>query len=852
MNVRTLGLRVIWCVLLLMVFLEHGRQALLLLNLWRNPAQDTPYMFYLGGSPDRVRGMWIPVRDAGLRSGDRLVAIDGEPFQGHYSLSKAFARGSVGRQMAVDVERKGTPRQIRFALASVDRTSEVEANLLFLAVLLPLSLVIGFGVTWLRPFDLRSWVLLALMVSLLPMFNLIDFPVESRFTYYIHRLMNGCAMNTWPVWMGLLGILFPDRLPFTRYRLAAFSVAVVPNIVLTALVVAYELACVEWLSVARTMFPLVERMLQTIRYAHLVSIGFFFAAIAIQRAVAPTPEARRRAVLVNWGAHLSMAPMFALVVRSMILGQDVLRGVPGFVSLFALASLGLFPLVLAYVVIVHRAMDIRVVLRTGMQYAFATKAVRAMQLFLSFALIFNAGRLLSQEETRPQRIMMIAAAVMGVALLRLGSQKLRATVDRRFFREAYDAEQVLSELSEEVRTMVESRPLLETVSRKISAAMHVPRVAILTCENGAFHPAFAVGFEAIPEAAIPASGAILARLKAQPQGITTYLDDPKSWILTEVPAEEVKNLQLLETQLLLPLAAKDELVGVMSLGPKRSEEPYSRTDLQLLRSVALQTGLALENSRLTSAVAEQAAQRERLNREMEIARDVQTRLFPQRLPAIPGLDYWGNCRPAASIGGDYYDFFETPHRQLGIAIGDVSGKGVPAALLMAVLHASVRGQAMHTEDNLATLIGNVNRLIYDASAKSHFATLFYAQYDAVARKLVYVNAGHNPPVLLSASGTVEWLGPTGPGAGLTKLSRYTHRELTLEPGDLLVAYTDGFTESMNKENEEYGEERLLAAIQRLRTSSPAAMIAGLMESADGFVAGAPQHDDMTAIVLKLS
>jgi len=309
---------------------------------------------------------------------------------------------------------------------------------------------------------------------------------------------------------------------------------------------------------------------------------------------------------------------------------------------------------------------------------------------------------------------------------------------------------------------------------------------------------------------------------------------------------------LLETQLLLPLAAKDELVGVMSLGPKRSEEPYSRTDLQLLRSVALQTGLALENSRLTSAVAEQAAQRERLNREMEIARDVQTRLFPQRLPAIPGLDYWGNCRPAASIGGDYYDFFETPHRQLGIAIGDVSGKGVPAALLMAVLHASVRGQAMHTEDNLATLIGNVNRLIYDASAKSHFATLFYAQYDAAARKLVYVNAGHNPPVLLSASGTVEWLGPTGPGAGLTKLSRYTHRELTLEPGDLLVAYTDGFTESMNKENEEYGEERLLAAIQRLRTSSPAAMIAGLMESADGFVAGAPQHDDMTAIVLKLS
>ena len=154
------------------------------------------------------------------------------------------------------------------------------------------------------------------------------------------------------------------------------------------------------------------------------------------------------------------------------------------------------------------------------------------------------------------------------------------------------------------------------------------------------------------------------------------------------------SLRALKTQLLLPLAVKKRLLGFVSLGAKQSEEPFSGTDVRLLESVATQTALALENSNLTAAMATEMASRERLNRELEIAREVQERLFPQTYPEVAGLDYAGKCRPAQGVGGDYYDFLELPAGKFGIAIGDVSGKGVPAALLMAGLQASLRGQTI--------------------------------------------------------------------------------------------------------------------------------------------------------------
>jgi sigma-B regulation protein RsbU (phosphoserine phosphatase) len=233
---------------------------------------------------------------------------------------------------------------------------------------------------------------------------------------------------------------------------------------------------------------------------------------------------------------------------------------------------------------------------------------------------------------------------------------------------------------------------------------------------------------------------------------------------------------------------------------------------------------------------------------------VQERLFPQRLPEIAGLDYFGRCRTALGVGGDYYDFLALPDGKLGVALGDVSGKGIAAALTMASLQASLRADAMRAGNDIAGLITRVNAMLYDASTEDRYATLFYAQYDPATHRLSYVNAGHCPPILLRSAakhGTVERLDQAGGTVvGLLPDCAYEQAEVSLAPGDLLVIYTDGFSEAMNPDLSEWGEERLILAIATCNGFPARDSIASIMQAADAFAAGAPQSDDMTLVILR--
>jgi sigma-B regulation protein RsbU (phosphoserine phosphatase) len=267
----------------------------------------------------------------------------------------------------------------------------------------------------------------------------------------------------------------------------------------------------------------------------------------------------------------------------------------------------------------------------------------------------------------------------------------------------------------------------------------------------------------------------------------------------------------------------------------------------------VKTEMAQEVARLTTAIGRETAQRERLNRELEIAREVQEHLFPQRLPVVPGLEYSGQCRPAREVGGDYYDFLELPGGRFGIAVGDVSGKGVGAALMMASLEASLRALAYVVEDP-AELMERVSVLLHQASSANRYATLFYAQYDPASRCLSYVNAGHNPPVVLRSCGgafQVFRLQAGGPVIGLLRTS-YERGVFSLEPGDLLALFTDGVSESMNAQFEEWGEERLIEFAKTCYGLPSAEGLSRILSAAQSFAGGASQHDDMTLVVLRVS
>jgi sigma-B regulation protein RsbU (phosphoserine phosphatase) len=306
--------------------------------------------------------------------------------------------------------------------------------------------------------------------------------------------------------------------------------------------------------------------------------------------------------------------------------------------------------------------------------------------------------------------------------------------------------------------------------------------------------------------------------------------------------------------LLLPISLNEQMLGIISLSLKQSEEAFSTTDIRLLDSVAAQTGLALENGRLTQVIATEIAEREKHKREIEIAHEVQERLFPQEYPPVEGIDYAGACRPALGVGGDYYDFILFSKSELGIAIGDVSGKGIPAALLMATLRAFLRGQTLEHKKDLTALMANLNRLVYESSESNRYATFFYGEFDAASRTMNYVNAGHNPPMVFrerNGAPEVIRLDTGGPVIGLMEDCDYSQGRTELAPGDVFVAYTDGISEAMDAADQEWGEQRLQNAALANRGVAARVLIERLMKSADEFVAGAPQHDDMTISVVRL-
>jgi serine phosphatase RsbU (regulator of sigma subunit)/predicted enzyme related to lactoylglutathione lyase len=249
------------------------------------------------------------------------------------------------------------------------------------------------------------------------------------------------------------------------------------------------------------------------------------------------------------------------------------------------------------------------------------------------------------------------------------------------------------------------------------------------------------------------------------------------------------------------------------------------------------------------AHAEKLESERRAVRELEIAKQVQARLFPQIKPELKTMEYAGICLQARQVGGDYFDFLNLGPRRLGLIIGDVSGKGIAAALLMANLQASLRSQSTLAFDQPEALLRSVNRLFYDNSSDNAYASLLFADYDDATRRLRYANCGHLAGLLLRRDGNVEQLDSTSTLLGLFREWDCAMREQELFPGDVLALYTDGITEASNERGEEFGERCLIQLVRQHRELSSQALLSVIVDGVQRF-SSREQHDDITAIVAK--
>jgi phosphoserine phosphatase RsbU/P len=298
------------------------------------------------------------------------------------------------------------------------------------------------------------------------------------------------------------------------------------------------------------------------------------------------------------------------------------------------------------------------------------------------------------------------------------------------------------------------------------------------------------------------------------------------------------------SEMVAPIISNDEVIGVFDLESDQFNA-YSEDDLEVLMMLASQVAIIIEKVMLH----EQLIEKKRLEGQLEVARQVQLELLPARDPELVGFDISAYNFPTEEVSGDYYDWVRIYDDQIGIVIADVSGKGVPAAILMAFLRASLRS-ATHIGYATHISMAKVNYLLWESIDSNQFVTAFYGILDAQKGTLAYSNAGHNPPLLVNAVGTSRFIEKGEQPLGMFRETRYHEYYLDFEPGDVLVLYTDGATEANNAQGEEFGRERLEQAVKRNYDRPAREMIASLQLEILEWTDNKGSNDDVTFFVIK--
>lgn len=325
--------------------------------------------------------------------------------------------------------------------------------------------------------------------------------------------------------------------------------------------------------------------------------------------------------------------------------------------------------------------------------------------------------------------------------------------------------------------------------------------------------------------------------------------------LREERASEHEVLLTINSRILIQIKQRHELVGILSFGPRRGGFQYSDADRELLMSIAAQLALIIDNARLTERMVAQ----ERMRRELALAAEVQQRLLPSCAPKCIAMEIAGFCEPARGVGGDYYDFIDFDSKQLGLAIADVAGKGMPAALLMSTVQATLRSLTARNGSNgsasyeLSSIVSKLNRLLFNSTNGEHYVTFFYATFDQSTQLLTYVNAGHNPPLYLQAGSGSEFRQLTSGGlvAGAFEDADYEQETVQMKADDLLFLYTDGLSEALNVEGEEFGANRIMETLKSIASLSADQIRDVVARRVKDWCAGMSLYDDLTFVVMKV-
>jgi sigma-B regulation protein RsbU (phosphoserine phosphatase) len=834
---------------------------------------------------------------ATLRVGDEVVSLNVEPPGACRLINRRECAAPPGTTYKLTVRRGG--RTIEFDLATAARPLSgwlYEFALLLVSLIFPLT---GLAVFLLKPDNKQAWLLALMLGSFTGLFSG-DIPLAPMWLQSIARFARFFHIAFFPLCLHFF-LFFPERGPWARRfpRLEFW-------IYLPFLSVMFPFPAIAHLGGGDLLakvpgIQVIGRLINPFAIGYLISglaalIFYYWAADA---------NNKRRTRMVVAGCVVGILTLLIALGGGWL---GVNRIYPEFfdlISYFYPVAFLLIPLSFVYAIVRHQVIPVSLIIRRSARYVLVSRGailldVIAVGLSVAAVLTYIFNRI------RPPVIVIgLVSAAVGVVTWKvvggLHDRYLSPLIDRRFFRQSYDAHQIISELTGALRTVTGLPQLLELVATKIQTALQTMNVTIFLRDQttGDYRSAYSRDYSEADGRAIsrerhsmlPYYAGLLKQLSdnGEPLDVERYvammrqgsdngksLDadnirpispmDPISLLNKSAMIEdEMEALREVKATLLMPLASKDELLGFISLGSRLGDLPFSREDKQLLMSVSGPTAFAIENARLVEQMVAEARRLQeievdhrRKTEELALARQLQLSMLPTRNISLDNIEIIGQMRTATEVGGDYYDFIEMADGRICVAVGDATGHGMAAGLVVGMVKMGLISglQRMNGRSGVKSLIEDLNRsLTRSLSRRGMGMCLGAAILDASTLKFEVVSNGMPAPYhYRTASRSLSVIETQAPPLGFLRQVNARPVEARLAPGDALIWLSDGFEERMNYADQIWGSEQVERTLERICGEETTAenIARRMIDACDGAADGRSNDDDMTIVVARVN
>jgi len=468
-------------------------------------------------------------------------------------------------------------------------------------------------------------------------------------------------------------------------------------------------------------------------------------------------------------------------------------------------------------------------LKRRLRYIGATFTLFIIYLIIAFLI---GNWIISRYKLTDSSFIVLLILILALTFSPVNTRILR-WLEQKLYPEKTKYRNLLKEYVKKLSGFIEESQILDNLSNWISETMGI-------------YPVHAFSIDKIGQVKIPikinSRKSVLKKIK---DGSNFFWDEISEESNIQIEEEEKKWALKKGISITVPMISRGEQVGILNIGQKKNREDFTGDDLEIFQEAAYHSALTIQNVKLQAEHLE----KKRLDKELEVARDIQTHLMPRNIPKVKGFQIDGKYIPCFEVGGDYFDIIPINENKTALVIADVSGKGAGAALLMSNLQASLK-MAISVSLPLNDIVYRINNMIFKNSLPTQFITFFICLWDAKTKSLQYINSGHNPPLVIKNNNKIKKLFPTGMGLGIQKNEKFKSKKVSLSVEDILAIYTDGIEEFFNKKLEPFGLKRMIQIFQKNKNLHPSKILKILFQNLKNFSPNTPLQDDITIIVAK--